>query len=590
MTTTQAIRSSARIQPPRSVSSLLGVRRALRHPLVTTLFAVMVWAATLQLSSVGDLSVWGLVGAVSPIILLAPLVAIAAFTVSLVRGQSDGVLTAHVTGIILMLYGAGAMVGNSVQARVVLRHEGITDQVLRSGSIDPTIDAYFNWPGFFTFFAYVREISGIESFAAVGIWVPVLVNLAYLAPLLVIFRYATADRRIVWTSVLLFYVGNWIGQDYFAPQAVAYCVHLTMIAILLHYFDRLEAPVTQRFARAAHLVVVMLLFVAIVPSHQLTPPLTIVSVIGLVAADRCASRRLPHFMVGVFLTWLVFMSSTYLSGNLTKMLELVGDIGAAAGANVTERVGGSASHRLVVLLRLAFTGLFGLLAAYGLFRKRRILERSDRAMLVLAAVPTVLIALQPYGGEMALRVFMFTLPFVAFYAAHAIQWERSPRRRYVAQWVIAVPAIVVLTSLFLVARYGNAALDQFSSDERNAIDIVYEDAPPGSLLLVAVDNVAWKYRGYATYDHRSIDRVVRSEIDPRVYASAAVSLMYQRRDTGAYFIATESQQSYIDLLGGLPGESLRAIEEQLNGDPNIQILVDRPTVRIYRLPPEGEEL
>ncbi|NNF54079.1 MAG: hypothetical protein HKN03_06495 [Acidimicrobiales bacterium] len=584
------MRPSTRIRPARAVSPAIAGRQALRHPLVTTLLAVLVWAAMLRLSNVGDMSVWGLVGAVSPIILLAPLVAMAAFTVSLLRGQSDGVLTTHIAGIILMLYGAGAMVGNSVQARIVLRHEGITDQVLRSGSIDPTIDAYFNWPGFFTFFAYVREVSGIESFAAAGIWVPVFLNLAFLAPLLVIFRYATADRRIVWTSVLLFYIGNWIGQDYFAPQAVAYCLHLTMVAILLHYYDRPATAVANRFARAAHLVVVMLLFLAIVPSHQLTPPLTIVSVIGLVVADRCSARRLPHFMVGVFLTWLVFMSSTYLAGNLSKMLELVGDVGAAAGANVTERVGGSAAHRLVVILRLAFTGLFGLLAAFGLFRKRNALERSDRGMLVLAVVPTVLIALQPYGGEMVLRVFMFTLPFVAFYAAHAIRWDGgSARGRFVAQWIIAVPAVVVLTLLFMVARYGNAALDQFSSDERNAINIVYEDAPPGSLLLVAVDNVAWKYRGYDTYDHRSIDRVVRSEIDPRVYASAAVSLMYQRRDAGAYFIATESQQSYIDLLGGLPSEALRAIEEQLNGDPNIQILVDRPTIRIYRLPPDGEE-
>ncbi len=71
------------------------------------------------------------------------------------------------------------------------------------------------------------------SYAA---WGPVFFNLLWLPALLFIFHTATEDRRLSWLAVWFFYLGNWIGQDYFSPQALAYFLYLVVLAICLAWF------------------------------------------------------------------------------------------------------------------------------------------------------------------------------------------------------------------------------------------------------------------------------------------------------------------------------------------------------------------
>ncbi|GAA4954515.1 hypothetical protein GCM10023238_21380 [Streptomyces heliomycini] len=42
----------------------------------------------------------------------------------------------------------------------------------------------------------------------------------------------------MWTAVWIFQLANWVGQDYFAPQGLAYLLHLTVIAMVLRHFVR----------------------------------------------------------------------------------------------------------------------------------------------------------------------------------------------------------------------------------------------------------------------------------------------------------------------------------------------------------------
>ena len=63
-------------------------------------------------------------------------------------------------------------------------------------------------------------------------------NLAYLLPLFVIFRVLALSGRQVWIGLWIFVAGNWVGQDYLAPQAFAYFIYLTIIAVILGAFRR----------------------------------------------------------------------------------------------------------------------------------------------------------------------------------------------------------------------------------------------------------------------------------------------------------------------------------------------------------------
>ena len=56
---------------------------------------------------------------------------------------------------------------------------------------------------------------------------PPFFNVLLIGPLFLIFRTFTADRRLVWSAIVIFFLGAWVGQDYFAPQACVYFLYLT---------------------------------------------------------------------------------------------------------------------------------------------------------------------------------------------------------------------------------------------------------------------------------------------------------------------------------------------------------------------------
>jgi hypothetical protein len=561
--------------------------RLAKYSVWLTLVNLELWWVTIRRLDETQFDDLGVVNALPAMAIIGPLVAIGLVALCVGRGLRNRYVVPHVVALTVMLYGIGAIVGNTLQARIVLRHEGIADSILRTGTVDPTIDAYFNWPGFFSFLGYARQVTGVESFDLVSLWAPVLINLLYIAPILLIAKTVSKDERIAWATVVVFLLGNWVGQDYLSPQAVSYALYLTILAaLLIHARLHASSDAVDSSEASAIIALVIILFAATVPSHQLTPIVIALSVTGLVLARRSSARGLPLLMGALLVSWLVFMSATYLQGNIRQMLDLVGDLGAARDSNVTERLGGSVGHRKVVRIRLAFTGAIALLAGLG-WLTSILTKRHSRSITVLAAVPVTMMFLQPYGGEMILRVFFFSLPFLAFYVVTALPIGGYHRARIRTVVPIAVLAAVAVFT-FQIARYGNARLDIFTDDEEDYVAMVYDTAPPGSLILAAIDNLPWKDRGYELFDHETIDRRVIATLDSTLIADAVVTTMYSDRSRPAYFIATDSQQTYVELLGGLPLDALATTESRLRSDPSMIVLVDEPTIRVYELPSNPE--
>src|SRR6266496_4252754 len=115
---------------------------------------------------------------------------------------------------------------------------GFTEYISRTGHVAPGIAAYFSWPGFFTLVSFMEGVAGIHDLVPVlRIW-PVAIDLACLPPLFLILRTFRLTWRAKWFAALLFCVANWVGQDYFSPQAFNYLLYLLFIAILLTWFGR----------------------------------------------------------------------------------------------------------------------------------------------------------------------------------------------------------------------------------------------------------------------------------------------------------------------------------------------------------------
>ena len=259
------------------------------------------------------------------------------------------------------------------------------------------------------------------------------------------------------------------------------------------------------------------------------------------------------------------------------------------GANVNDHVAGSAEHLLVIKVRLALAAGLWALGALGFWR----LWRSGRrpwAVALLAAAPLGLMPL-PYGGELLLRVFLFSLPFTAFLVASLAFADRrgAALRRTAA---VSAVALVGLIGAFLVARYGNERMDAFTSDEVSAVRVAYDVVPSDAVLMAGGTNTPWKFERYRDVHHRVLlgDPVFRKQdllaLKPGPLADAVAASM--RRAAGqrtvSYLLLMRSQDAGAELLGTVRPGVLEHVRAAVARSPQFQRVYVTPDAQLYRLP------
>jgi hypothetical protein len=589
-------------------------------PALLVLIAAVLWIDALRdvdLRAIGDL---GLVTALPPTAFVALGIIAASFALTL---RDEDVSTAlavlHIVVLVLMLHGATSLIDGEPAFNVVWRHAGVTDYVLTTGRIDPHIDAYFNWPGFFFLAALATHAAGLNSTLGLSAWAPFAFELLCLPALVVIARSFTSDRRLSWSAVWIFYATNWVGQDYFSPQAMAFVMYLGVLAVVLSGLSRRAAPDFPRWRergarllvrlrarrpgvglleevalpdvgsaqRAALVPVCVVIIAAMVASHQLTPWIMLSSLVALVALRRCTARGLPVITLALILTWLTYLAAAYLNGHLKPLLGQTLNLQQTVSANVGGRLQGSADHLLVVRLRLAMTGLLWALAIVGAVRGlRRGEARPSHA--ILAVAPVAVGVLQPYGGEMVMRVYLFSLPFVACYAARALL-PSATRGGWRVFATFACASALLLTS-FVFTRWGNERTTLFTSAEVRAVDHLYRIAPKGSMLVAASPNLPWQFRHYGDYDYKLVLRQLKiAGPTPRPARTAADVARYMRhvRPVRSYLIITRSQKIYDQVLGAQLWGSAAQLERAVERSWRFRKVFDNGDGRIFVLSARG---
>ncbi|HET7093206.1 MAG TPA: hypothetical protein VFI22_07010, partial [Thermomicrobiales bacterium] len=193
--------------------------RAEFAPAALAVGALALWATSLGAIQIDRIDDLGLISALPAPFFAALIMLTVGYCWTLrQRPLSLPLLALHVVLLIVMLYGVASAVEGLPRYHSVWKHFGVIDYIQRTGQVNPRIDAYFNWPGFFILFAFIADIAGLRDWPQFANWIPVFLNLLYLGPLLVILRTATKDVRLIWLAIWLFYLTNWIQQDYFSPQ------------------------------------------------------------------------------------------------------------------------------------------------------------------------------------------------------------------------------------------------------------------------------------------------------------------------------------------------------------------------------------
>ena len=592
-------------------------RRSLALPWASTMGAIgctvcaaILWAAALPRVDASRMTDIGLVAALPAQSFAAFVALIVGFCLAISeRSLKRPLLLIQVVALVVMLYGTPVLVEEVPRFAVTWRHVGVSEYIMRVGGADPAIDAYFNWPGFFILSAFLTEAAGVGSALSLAGWASVYFNLLYLAPLMLIFRTATASRRLVWLGLWCFYLTNWIGQDYLSPQALNLFFYLAILSVVLRWFKADAAEIGWRlpfvrrhgplaravgwlerllatpdtageplrpYQRAGLLVLLLAVFVASISSHQLTPFFILAAITALVATNRTSLRGMPILMTVLVAAWIRFFAIAYFAGHVEAVTQHVGQVGATVSANVTGRLQGSAGHMLVVYMRLAMSLALWGLAFLGGVRRWRAGSR-DLTFALLAVAPFPLMLLQTYGGELLLRAYLFALPFMAFFVAALL----CPTATAGVSWRGALAIGVVSAGLlggFLFTRYGNEKMDHFTSAEIAAIRHVYETSEPGSLMVSVAPNLPWKFQDYEQHKYRYITtEFLDRDVD------AIVELMSSDRFPQAYLILSRSQKANVELFYGLQREAWNEREELLFGSGHFQVIFANQDVKVLTL-------
>lgn len=496
------------------------------------------------------------------------------------RTQQTCVLALGVVSLLILVHGSATLMESAARFPTAWLHAGFVESIMELGTATPTFDARFSWPGFFAGAASLTELTGVSDPTVWLRWAPVVLAACYIPPLLAIGRATLPGWRGPWIAVIVFVLANWVGQDYFAPQTVAYIMLLGGLAIALNWFRRREpgrasvavrewtARVPRRlgwlasivrsadrnlepaqlsadqFVRVGLLVVSAGVALALMATHQLTPAVLIVCLGALAALGRLRPWPIVIFAAVGMLGWVSYGAYAFWSGHLSDLFGSVGKIGQVVDSGVANRLQGSDAHMLVLKVRMALTLAVWSLAGLGAIRLWRAGRRVSVPLLVLMIAPMFIAGSQGYGGEGILRMFFFSLPGAAMLIAALV----SPRPECSSlSALIALTAVIVLSfPAFLLARWGNEDFERISAQDVQLRQALYQAAPLGSTIATL------GYGGTASYQDLTLYSYAPNILDSwPVTTLAQVDALAGSNPIGTYFIISRPQVEYGVINDGL---------------------------------------
>ncbi|MEU5645053.1 lipopolysaccharide biosynthesis protein [Streptomyces milbemycinicus] len=548
----------------------------------------------------GDLDGMGGLGLVSVLprtTLLGAALLVVAFVGALWPARPrHGLLAVALVATVVSLHAVPAVLEGEPRFATAWQHVGFLDYIGRTGEAAPDLDARWSWPGFFAGAEFLARAGGVEDFTDVLRWWPTALQLLYLAPMMVLLRSLRASWRAKWTAAWLFALCGWVGQDYFSPQGFTYLFYLLFVAVLLVWFreprvlrgrcrpGEAEVADATRGQRGALLGLLLVLFLASVAAHQLTPFMMLGVVTALVLVRRSELVGLPLLCGVMVAVWVGFLAEPYWSGHFDELFGGVGGVGGNVSSSVSGRIeGGSSVHKLVLYTRVALAGGVLAFACWGVLR-RRAAGFAERSLVVLTFVPFLGFGMQSYGGEMALRVFMFALPGACALGALSLFPRVVSARRGLGP-VAALMAGLVLMFGFLVARWGNETFERVRPGEVAAMEYVYaHDKPTVRVLWLSNDTVN-NVTPAMPWGDRDMERVsylpTLAPRDPVLVDGLVEALRGAGPDS--YLMVGRGQSVYLRLDSGYSASWERRLLRSLDRRPELRRVLSNDDAALYEL-------
>jgi hypothetical protein len=551
--------------------------RRLVHPAIIA-GAGLCWALALTQTDATGVSGFGLLAALPPSYYLGLVLLTCGFAVAAASPRvSERLLAAYVLALAVVLHATTAILYPEPRYAWTYKHLGVIDYLSVHGHASRSIDIYQNWPGFFALNSWLSKTAGVSPLHYAG-WAQLFFELLMVGAVVFALRGVTRDTRIQWTAAWFFLAANWLAQDYLAPQAFGFLLTTVVLGLVLRCSPWARPPrtrlgwalvglvnrvwiairrgrpsrVVERGDRAtgarAALVAGAVCSVAVIVSHQLSPVMLIVSVVALAVATRRPPLWVAAGMVGLELWWL-WLGSDFVTRHF-RLLDFKPGQSPRGGFGFAHALPGVTLSANISHLGIA---LVVAIAFLGLVRRLRS-GYWDSAAATLIVAPPLIGLVNSYGGEGPLRVYLFALPWLAFFVAVACRPAAGATGLLRRSWrVLAVTAVVGTATLF--GYFSQEPLNYMTHDDVAASRWFIDRAPTGATLTEVVPNIP----------DRSDANYARFLDDPRTLAESAAfrahvgspqlavrdAVAFLRTDTGhgRYLLITPSQERYARYYG-----------------------------------------
>ncbi len=362
---------------------------------------------------------------------------------------------------------------------------GLINHIAGEGSFSSGELWYLSWPGAHIVFAALKLVGSIDFEPLINIF-PMFFILAFLLPLYFFLSNILAKEQsnYRWAGLWLFSLGFWgAGGTSSSGQQIAFFLLLTVLALVTY-----PSLWRKDQSKLALLSMLGLLAIAIIPVHQLTS----LALVLLLAAFSVAKRTIKLVpIIGLCLVLLVVWDITGGGGLIAHKIiprplwspttetpipgeetlipstespipqrEKPGGIITLDPRRITEtevtgHLRGSESHIAVVTVRVLHSAIFALIGIVGAVFVLTLRRKKDN--LAILAMALALLLLLPisgnYGEELLQRLYLFSLPFMAYFGAMLLDAKTKP-----LIFILCILLIIAIPTK-IISHYGNQVLD-----------------------------------------------------------------------------------------------------------------------------------
>jgi hypothetical protein len=392
----------------------------------------------------------------------------------------SGLFVCQIALLIAFLFVTPALIEPFPRFRTTYKVVGLTSLLIGTGALNPAASALFNWPSAWAFFSAVFQVAlpSPEALSTFVKYYAPFMEAAYGITLYVLYR-PFLSKKQTYLALFLFYVLNYVGQDYLSPQSVAYLLFLAFLALIFIFIIRPSSRAI-RYPPAAISLLLFVTFLSLVVTHFLTSlALLLFFIIFAVSSRIIAKVRLDRFAVPYvvgFAGWMLFGSAAYFNYmlNRQKAVPISESIsqglqpGVTGGVFASYKAVGSVVHTFISNVGIVWAvAVACVVSVWFIYRyaSSRKLDKTEATYLALIVGTMPILLLPGYGGELLFRGFLLVLPALVYYLVKNVSYRAVK---------IAVVVILLLgPAVHFFVAYGNESFNYVSPAEISSYGFFY---------------------------------------------------------------------------------------------------------------------